>query len=333
MKKLNKSKIIGMGFAVPNNIKSNQDLENLMETSDEWIQSRSGIKQRHWSTNKISTSDLALSASKKAIDNALIDPSEIDLVIVGTLSSDHFFPGVSAQIQDRLNLRTVGAFDIKAACSAFIYALSIADQFIRSGTIKTVLVVGAESQSKLIQKTTEERDVAVLFGDGAGAAILSKSNDQSGVLSTHLHAEGKNMKNLWMEAPGAGFNCWIENNKFDNKKITPKMNGREVFRNAVIRFPEVINEALNENSLTIDDVKLIIPHQANYRISLAVAKKLGVSNDIVYSNIHKYGNTTAASIPIAMCEALSDGKINHGDYIILAAFGAGYTWASAAIKW
>ena len=328
-----KSKIIGMGFKVPDNIISNDDLSKIMDTSDEWIQTRSGIKERRWATEEVTTSDLALSAANNAIKNAEINNKEIDLVIVGTLSSDYFFPGVSAQLQEKLNLNLVGAFDIKAACSAFIYSLSIADQYIKTGAAETILVVGAETQTKLIEKSSEGRDVAVLFGDGAGAAIVQRSDDESQILSTHLHSQGKDLKNLWMEAPGTSKGSWFKENKFDQKKFTPKMNGREVFKNAVKRFPEVIHEALDHNNLDFNDIKLIIPHQANYRISEAVAKKLEVGMDKVYSNIHKYGNTTAASIPIALTEAIYSKKINRGDLIILAAFGAGYTWASAAIKW
>tara|TARA_Y100001970_G_scaffold47788_1_gene60491 strand:+ start:481 stop:1473 length:993 start_codon:yes stop_codon:yes gene_type:complete len=328
-----KSKIIGMGFKVPDNIISNDDLSKMMDTSDEWIQSRSGIKERRWATEEVTTSDLALSAANNAIENAEINNKEIDLIIVGTLSSDYFFPGVSAQLQEKLNLNLVGAFDIKAACSAFIYSLSIADQYIKTGAAETVLVIGAETQTKLIEKSSEGRDVAVLFGDGAGAAVVQRSDDESQILSTHLHSQGKHLKNLWMEAPGTRKGSWFKENKFDQKIFTPKMNGREVFKNAVKRFPEVIHEALEHNNLDFNDIKLIIPHQANYRISQAVAKKLGVGMDKVYSNIHKYGNTTAASIPIALSEAVNSKKINKEDLIILAAFGAGYTWASAAIKW
>jgi len=330
---MNSSKIIGMGFHVPENIITNENLSQTIETSDEWIQTRSGIKERRWATEDISTFDLAHQASLNAISDAGIDPQEIDMIIVGTLSSDYFFPGVSAQLQESLKLNTIGAFDIKAACSAFIYSLSIGDQFIKTGMAKTILVVGAEAQTKLIDKSTKGRDIAVLFGDGAGAAIIQKSNDQSQILSTHLHCEGKNIKNLWMQAPGTSPGSWFEKNNFDSERFTPHMNGREVFRNAVKRFPEVINEALAKNKLSINDIKLIIPHQANLRISQAVANKMNVDMNVVYSNIHKYGNTTAASIPIALTEAVEEGHIIKGDNIILAAFGAGYTWASAAIKW
>ena len=246
---MNSSKIIGMGFHVPENVITNETLSQTIDTSDEWIQARSGIKERRWATEDISTFDLAHQASLNAISDADIDPQEIDMIIVGTLSSDYFFPGVSAQLQESLKLNTIGAFDIKAACSAFIYSLSIADQFIKTGMEKNILVVGAEAQTKLIDKSTKGRDIAVLFGDGAGAAVVQKSNDQSLILSTHLHCEGKNIKNLWMQAPGTSPGSWFENETFDSKCFTPKMNGREVFRNAVKRFPEVINEALTHNNI------------------------------------------------------------------------------------
>tara|TARA_Y100000590_G_scaffold175666_2_gene200708 strand:- start:4593 stop:5585 length:993 start_codon:yes stop_codon:yes gene_type:complete len=328
-----KSRISGVGHHVPEQVVTNHDLSTMMDTSDEWIRTRSGIQERRWSRQDTSTSDLAYEASVNAIENAGIKASNIELVIVGTISSDYFFPGVSAQIQDRLGLNTVGAFDIKAACSAFIYSLSVADQFIKTGMVKTALVIGAEAQSKLIDKSTEGRDVSVLFGDGAGAAILTRSDDGNGILSTHLHCEGRELKHLWMEAPGTSPNAWINNLELDSDKFKPIMDGKEVFKNAVTRFPEVIEEAMAANKLSMDDIQLIIPHQANYRISQAVAKRMGVEMDKVYSNIHKYGNTTAASIPIALSEALEENKISKGDHIILAAFGAGFTWASAAIKW
>ena len=330
-----KSKIIGMGFQVPEQVVTNQDLTSMMDTSDEWIQTRSGIKERRWVSGDEAVSDLALPASKKAMEMAGVAPDEIDLVIVGTISADYFIPGVSAQLQDLLGLRNVAAFDIRAACSAFIYSISIADQFLRTGTYKTALVVGAEAQTKFINKSTEGRDIAVLFGDGAGAAVLQVSTDDRGILSTHLHCQGKDMKNLWMEGPGSSGSCQINLQHIQQNPnlYEPHMNGKEVFKNAVVRFPQVIQEAMDENDLTIDDIALIIPHQANLRIIQAVAKRMNLEMDKIYSNIQRYGNTTAASIPIAMCEAIEEGLIKKGDYIILAAFGAGFTWASAAIRW
>ena len=330
---MHQSKIIGMGFHVPDRVIKNSDLKQWMDTSDEWIQERSGIEERRWVTEEEATSDLALAASKNALTMAGIESEEIDLIIVATISPDYFFPGVANQLQAALRLRTVGTFDIKAACSGFIYALSIADQFIQTGQHKTILVIGAEAQSKFVDLSTRGRDMGVLFGDGGGAAILQRSDDGSGILSTHIHSEGADMKNLWMEAPGTSGNNWMHNKTLEEGNHRPYMNGREVFKNAVRRFPEVINEALEANNLSLEDIKLIIPHQANFRISQAVAKRLGVGMDKVYSNIHKYGNTTAATIPIAITEALAEGKIERGDNIILAAFGAGYTWASAAIRW
>ena len=332
--KVKKSKITGIGFHVPEHVVTNQDLSAFMDTSDEWIQTRTGIQERRWVSRDEAVSDLAIPAAKKAMAEANVFPKDIDLVIVATLSSDYFFPGVSSQLQDKLGLRTVGAFDIKAACSAFVYGISIADQYLRSGTCHTALVVGAEAQTKFINKTTKGRDMAVLFGDGAGAAILQVSNNESGILSTHLHCEGKNLNKLWMEGPGSSSPDQI--NAMTNeqaKTYEPLMNGQEVFKNAVVRFPEVIQEALDYNNLSIKDVSLIIPHQANLRIIQSIAKRLNLGLDKMYINIQRYGNTTAASIPIAICEALAEGKICKGDLIILAAFGAGYTWASAAIRW
>lgn len=328
-----RSKITGLGFHVPDNVVTNRDLEKIMDTSDEWIQTRSGIKERRWSHQDMATSDLAYEASKTAMEMAGVKGADIDLVVVGTISSDYFFPGVSAQLQDKLNMGHVAAMDIKTACSAFVYSLSVGDQFLRTGMYKTALIVGAEAQTKLIDKSTLGRDIAVLFGDGGGAAVLQVSEDNSGILSTHLHCEGKDMKNLWMEAPGSSGSSWINDEMIAQRKHYPYMNGREVFRNAVTRFPEVIREAMDANGLTLDDIALIVPHQANDRISKAVAKKMGVDSELVYSNIHKYGNTTAASIPIALTEAYQEGRFKPGDHIILAAFGAGYTWASAAIRW
>jgi len=232
-----------------------------------------------------------------------------------------------------MGMGNIGAFDLKAACSGFIYGLSVADQFIKSGVHKSVLLIGAEAQSVAIKFDSEHRDLALLFGDGAGAVVLQPSDDDAGVLSTHLHSDGSHVEDLWMPAPGSSFRPFISKEIIDEEKHIPQMNGREVFKNAAIRFPEVIQEALEQNNLTLEDIKLIIPHQANLRISQMVAKRLGVEMDLVYSNIQRYGNTTAASIPIAMSEALDEGRFSQGDTIILAAFGSGFTWASAAIQW
>ena len=333
MEHLQKTAIAGIGFHVPDRIVKNSDLEQWMDTSDEWIIERSGIKERRWIANEGGASSSAIQAAKNAMEDAKVTPDEIDLVICATITSDYFFPGISAQVQEALGLGLVGAFDIKAACSAFVYALSVGDQFIKSGQSKNILVIGAEVQSTALDISTRGRNVSVLFGDGAGAAILKRSLDDSEILSTHLHSEGRFLKELWLEAPASKYKSRITKKMLDEGRQYPIMNGREVFRNAVRRFPQVIHEAMDANHLTIDDITQIIPHQANLRISQSVAKRMGVSMDKVFSNIHKYGNTTAASIPIALTEARNEGKFKRGDHIILAAFGAGFRWASAAIKW
>jgi len=329
---LNITKITGIGHYVPENVVTNADMEKIMDTSDEWITTRTGIKERRHVVDE-TTSDLGVKAAEKALIMAGIDPKDIDLIIFSTISSDHYFPGCATQIQDRMGMKNIGAFDLKAACSGFIYGLSVADQFIKSGVHEKILLVGAEAQSVAIKFDSEHRDLAVLFGDGAGAVVLQPSDDDTGVLSTHLHSDGSHVEDLWMPAPGSSFRPFISKEIIDDEKHIPYMNGREVFKNASIRFPEVIQEALKHNNLALEDIKLIIPHQANLRISQMVAKRLGVALEKIYSNIHRYGNTTAASIPIAMSEALDEGKFSQGDTIILAAFGSGFTWASAAIKW
>ena len=327
------SRVAGIGHYVPDNIVTNADLEKLMDTTNEWIIERTGISERRHVKNGMGTSHMGIKASEKALEMADVTPVDIDLVIFATITSDYYFPGSSVQVQEQMGMGTIGAFDIRVACSAFIYALSIGDQFIKTGQYDNVLVIGGEVQSTALQYDTEHRDISVIFGDGAGAAVLQPSQNSSAILSSHLHSEGKHLKNLWCEGPSSIENPRMSHEMIDEGRHLPVMNGREVFRHAITRFPEVINEALDHNNLSIDDVKLIIPHQANHRISEAVAKRMGVGMDKVYSNIHKYGNTTAASIPIAMSEALAEGKFSKGDIIVLAAFGAGFTWASAAIRW
>lgn len=329
-----KTAITGMGFHVPEQVVTNADLEEMMNTSDEWIRSRSGIHERRWVKDGEGASDLSIIASESAMENAGVKSSDIDMVIAATVSSDYYFPGLAVQLQEKMGMDTIGAFDMRVGCSAFIYGLSVADQFIKAGQCKTILLVGTDVLSSILEKNPEGRDVGVLFGDGAGAVILQPSENDSGVLSTHMHSDGKYMKELWVELPGSKFNeRGLTDELMDQKRHRLFMNGREVFRHAVRRFPEVIQEALDANNFTLNDIAQIIPHQANRRITEAVAKRMGVGTDLIYSNIHRYGNTTAATIPIAMCEAFKEGKFSSGDHIILAAFGSGFTWASAAIKW
>lgn len=330
---MRKTKIAGIGYYVPERIVTNKDLEKYMDTSDEWIVTRTGIHERRWVDSGVGTSDISVKAAEKALEMAKVSAKDIDLVIMATLTSDYNFPGCAVQIQDKMGMDTIGAFDIKAACSAFVYGLSIGDQYIKTGQTDNVLVIGAEIQSTGLDLSTEGRDMAVLFGDGAGAAVLQPSNDNSEILSTHIHSQGKYLKDLWIEAPTSIESPSLTKEMIDEGRHYPQMNGREVFRNAVKRFPEVIKEALDKNNLTVDDVSMFIPHQANLRITQSVAKRLGVGMDRMYSNIERYGNTTGASIPIALAEAQQEGKIKKDDIIILAAFGSGFTWASAVIRW
>ncbi len=330
--------IKGIGYYVPENIVKNKDLEKIMDTSDEWIQERTGIRERRWvlEGSDESTSSMGTEAAKKAIKNAQISPDEIDFIIFATLSPDYFFPGSGVLIQRNLGLKEIGALDIRNQCSGFIYALSIADQYIKSGMYKNILIVGSELHSGGLEKSTRGRNVSVIFGDGAGAVIIQASDDSGkGIMSTHLHSEGKHAEELVVISPAT--KKWIdklvEDPNEDGSSYAPYMNGNFVFKNAVVRFMEVINEALIKNNLTKEDINLLIPHQANLRINQFVQKQLSLPDEKVYNNIMKYGNTTAASIPIALAEAIEKGKLNDGDILCLAAFGAGFTWGSALIRW
>ncbi len=333
---MNSAIIKGMGYYVPANVVTNEDLSKIIDTNDEWITERTGIKERRWINNDESTSSMALEASKNAIADAGIDKSAIDFIIFATLSPDYYFPGPGVTLQKDLGLDTIGALDVRNQCSGFVYALSIADQYIKTGMYSNILVVGSEYHSGGLDKTTRGRGVSVIFGDGAGAAIVSKSpSSDRGILSTHLHSQGEYAEELTLIGPST--RRWvpeiIDGKGKEDEAIFPYMNGTFVFKHAVTRFPEVINEALHQNNLTASDLNLLIPHQANLRISQFVQKKMGLGEDQVFNNIQKYGNTTAASIPIALAEAKQAGKVKEGDLICLAAFGSGFTWASALIRW
>lgn len=335
------SKITGLGMYVPENIVTNDDLSKVMDTNDAWIQERTGIKERRHikKGDGNSTAVMGVKAAKIAIERAKINKEDIELIVFATLSPDYYFPGCGVQVQDLLGLPTVPALDIRNQCSGFVYALSVADQYIKTGMYKNVLVIGSENHSGGLDMTTRGRSVSVIFGDGAGAAVLSRSeNDTQGILSTHMHSEGVHAKELALIGPSTEH--WVpqiikESDTATDDDITyyPYMNGQFVFKNAVTRFSEVIMEGLAKNDLKPSDIDMLIPHQANLRISQFVQKKFGLTNDQVFNNIQKYGNTTAASIPIALTEAWEAGKINEGDTVVLAAFGSGFTWASAVIKW
>ncbi len=332
------SKISGLGHYVPSNIVTNDDLSKIMDTNDEWIQERTGIQERrHIIRGEDTTTTMGVKAAKIAIERSGIAKEDIDFIVFATLSPDYYFPGPGVLVQRDLGLRTVGALDVRNQCSGFVYALSVADQYIKTGMYKNILVIGSEVQSTGLDMTNRGRGVSVIFGDGAGAAILSREEDLTkGILSTHLHSEGQHAEELIVKAPGMG-GRWITDiigdNNPEDESYFPYMNGQFVFKNAVVRFSEVINEGLKANNLEVSDIDMLIPHQANLRISQFIQKKFGLTDDQVFNNIQKYGNTTAASIPIALTEAWEQGKIKQGDTVVLAAFGSGFTWGSVIIKW
>ena len=332
------SKITGLGYYVPDNIVTNDDLSKIMETNDEWIQERTGIKERrHVNSSEDTTTSMGVKAAEMAIERSGLTKDDIDFVVFATLSPDYYFPGSGVLVQRDLGLKTVGALDIRNQCSGFVYGISVADQFIKTGMYKNILVIGSEVHSRGLDFTTRGRGVSVIFGDGAGAAVLSRSEDiTKGILSTHLHSEGQHAEELALIAPGMG-KRWvtdiIKDNDPNDESYYPHMNGQFVFKNAVVRFSEVINEGLQANNLQVSDINMLIPHQANLRISQFIQQKFRLTDDQVFNNIQKYGNTTAASIPIALTEAWEQGKIKEGDLVVLAAFGSGFTWGSAIIRW
>ena len=329
------SKIIGTGHFVPSNVITNNDLAAIMPTSDEWITERTGIKERRYFTpGEDTVSSMSAKASRMAMQNAGIRENDIDLIVMATITSEYYFPGSGVLLQRELGIPGIPAMDIKMQCSGFIYALSVADHFIRCGTYKNVLVVGAEIQSNAIEHSERGRNMAVIFADGAGAAILQATNDDKHrILSTHLHSDGNYAEELVMKHPGSVLKNRITHEMLDDGTMLPYMNGPAVFKHAVTRFAEVIDEALTFNHLKAEDIDLLIPHQANLRISEFIREKLSLPESKVFNNIQKYGNTTAASIPIALSEAVQEGRLKPGDHLCLAAFGSGFTWASALIRW
>lgn len=331
---MSRTAIAGLGTHVPERVVTNQELTRHMETSDEWIQQRTGIKERRWVAPGVGATDLALEASKRAMEQAGWQPSDVEAIIYATLSPDYNFPGDACFLQAKLGVPGIAALDVRNQCSGFVYGLSIADAWIRTGQYRRVLLVGAEVHSSGLDLSTRGRDVSVIFGDGAGAACLEATDDPNrGVLSTHLHADGRFAKDLWTEAPASCHQPRLTAGMMDEGRHYPKMDGGKVFKHAVVRMPEVVREALAKNNLTVQDVKLLIPHQANLRISEAVQKSLELRDDQVFNNIQRYGNTTAASIPLALAEGIAARGVARGDLIALAAFGAGFTWASALIRW
>ncbi len=344
--------IAGIGYYVPENVVTNKDLLPYMETSDEWIQERTGIKERRYAGRTgETTTTMGVAAAAIAIERAGITKDDIDFIIFATISPDYYFPGCGVLLQRAMKMKEIGALDIRNQCSGFVYALSIADQFIKTGMYKNILLVASEKHSFGLDFSTRGRNISVIFGDGAGAIVLQPTDAEGrGILSTHLHSDGENAEMLAMFNPGTHANHWVQESvaEFDDAELGemfmshsmidkaqnfPNMDGPVVFKKAIVKFPEVIIEALQKNNLATADLKLLIPHQANLRIAQFVQQKLKLEDSQVYNNIEKYGNTTAASIPIALCEAWEQGKIKEGDLICLAAFGSGFTWGSALLRW
>lgn len=348
-----RSKIAGVGMYVPKDVYTNNDLTRYMDTNDAWIQERTGIKERRYAKRlDETTTTMGIEAATTAIERAGITPQDIDFIIFATLSPDYYFPGCGVLVQREMKMKEVGALDIRNQCSGFLYALSVGDQFIRGGMYKNILVIGSEKHSFGLDFSTRGRNISVIFGDGAGAVVLQPATiHEQGILSTHLHSDGESAEVLAMYNPGTHGNHWangnevadfddaeigeafMSHNMIDNAQNFPNMDGQTVFKKAVVKMPEVVMEALNANNLTTSDIDLLIPHQANLRISQMVQKQLKLPDHKVYNNIQKYGNTTAASIPIALCEAWEEGKIKQGQLLCLTSFGSGFTWASALIRW
>jgi 3-oxoacyl-[acyl-carrier-protein] synthase-3 len=350
-----RTKIAGIGHYVPDQVVTNAELTKYMDTTDEWIRERTGIEERRYATkHKESTTSMGAVAARIAIERAGITADEVDFIIFATLSPDYYFPGCGVLLQRELGItgKEAGALDIRNQCSGFVYGLSIADQFIKTGMYKNILLVGSEMHSMGLDFSDEGRAVTVIFGDGAGAVVLQPTEDENrGVLATCMHADGTHAEELAMINPGShgGYHLGTEKYGYpdpstpggvfvtqkmvDDNLLTPNMTGQLVFKTAVVKFPEVIQEALQKAGLTIADIDLLVPHQANLRISQFVQKTLRLPDEKVMNNIQKYGNTTAASIPIALSEAWEAGRIKEGDVICLAAFGSGFTWGSAIIRW
>jgi 3-oxoacyl-[acyl-carrier-protein] synthase-3 len=330
-----RSEFISSGAYVPSRVVTNQELAVLMETSDEWIQQRTGIRERRWvDVPGTGSAELGEHAARQALMNASLKPEDLDAIVFATLSPDHYFPGSGVFLAARLGLKETPAVDIRNQCSGFLYALQIADAWIRAGIHKRVLVVGAEVHSCALNKTVAGRDVACIFGDGAGAVILGPRDDEtSGIRSVKLGADGRFADALWLEGFGSAFPVFADVQQIADGKQYPSMEGQKVFKHAIVRLPQVTRAVLDLDGVKTADLRLFIPHQANLRISEVVQKSLELRDDQVFNNIQRYGNTTAASIPLALHEALGEGRLARGEWLALAAFGAGFTWGAALIKW
>jgi 3-oxoacyl-[acyl-carrier-protein] synthase III len=325
--------LLGVGHYVPSRVVTNHDLAKMMTTSDEWIVQRTGIRERRFIEHSgIGASDLAVPAAKMALEHAELEAKDIDAIIFATLSPDHNFPGAGCFLAHKLDLPGVPALDIRNQCSGFLYGLSIADAWVRAGTYERILLVGAEVHSTGVEFADRGRDVAVLFGDGAGAAIVGRAtHENQGLQSIRIHADGSGAKDLWVEAPASAYIPRLTAEMLTEGKHYPQMNGKHVFRWATEKMPEVVREVLAEAKMDVSQVDLFVPHQANLRINQFVAQKLGIPEEKTVKNIEKYGNTTAATIPLGLSEAWREGKCKRGSNVLMAAFGSGYTWGGALL--
>ena len=327
------ARFLGTGFAVPDRVVTNDDLSQLMDTSDEWIRTRTGIRERRWAREGETGAGLARAASLRALEAAGLEAADVDAIVYATSTPDHFAPGNGVFLQRLLGVGTIPSIDIRNQCSGFVYALSVADAFIRCGRYRHVLVVGAEIQSTAMDVTTRGRNTAVLFADGAGAAVLGPSEDDRGILAFDLHGEGAHAEKLWVDCPGCSYHPRLTHDMIDSGRHFLEMDGKEVFRHAVVRMPESVQAVLAATGHVPADLTLLVAHQANLRIAEMMQKTLGLRDDQVYNNIMRYGNTTAATIPIALDECLRAGRIQPGDLVALTAFGSGFLWGSAVLRW
>ncbi len=329
-----RTRFLGTGFAVPDRVVTNDELSELMDTTDEWIRTRTGIQERRWVREGESGVELGRKATERALEMADLAPSDLDAIVYATSSPDHFAPGNGVYLQRMLGITTIPALDVRAQCSGFIYALSVADAWIRAGQYRNILVVGSEIQSTGLELSTAGRHVAVIFADGAGAVVLGRSEENDGgILGFDLHSEGAHAEKLWVDAPGSMYHPRVSPEQIEAGRQYLEMDGKEVFRHAVVRMPESVRAVLASAGESLDDMKLLLAHQANLRISEMMQKSLGLRDDQVYNNIMWYGNTTAATIPIALDECVRSGRLNRGDLMVMTAFGSGFMWGSAAVRW
>jgi 3-oxoacyl-[acyl-carrier-protein] synthase-3 len=328
------TRFLGTGLAVPDRVVTNEELSDVMDTTDEWIRTRTGIQERRWVREGETGVEMGLKASQRALAMAGLTPGDLDAIVYATSSPDHFAPGNGVYLQRMLGISTIPALDVRAQCSGFIYALSVADAWIRAGQYRHILVVGSEIQSTGLELSSAGRHIAVIFADGAGAAVLGRSEENGGgILGFDLHSEGAHAEKLWVDAPGSMYHPRVSPEQIEAGRQYLEMDGKEVFRHAVVRMPESVRAVLAATGQQLDDLKLLLAHQANLRISEVMQKTLGLRDEQVYNNIMRYGNTTAATIPIALDECVRAGRVQRGDLVVMTAFGSGFMWGSAAVRW